>query len=63
MLSLQRPIEKVNKRRDLNILNKLKKQSYEKAPQPVLDVCWGRIHMIDVMDLGESKEDKKTNYD
>ena len=50
--------EKVNKRRELNILNKLKKQSYEKAPQPIHDVAGENTHK-DVMDLGESKEDKK----
>jgi len=49
--------EKVNKRRELNILNKLKKQSYEKAPQPVYDLAGEKTHS-DIMDLGESKEDK-----
>jgi hypothetical protein len=50
----------VKKRKDLNILNKLKKQSYEKAPQPVFDVAGEKTHG-DIMDLGESKEDKKQN--
>jgi hypothetical protein len=50
----------VKKRKDLNILNKLKKQSYEKAPQPVYDMAGEKTHK-DVMDLGESKEDKKQN--
>ena len=49
--------EKVNKRRELNILNKLKKQSYEKAPQPVYDLAGEKTHS-DIMDLGESKNDK-----
>ena len=49
--------EKVNKRRELDILNKLKKQSYEKAPQPVYDLAGEKTHS-DIMDLGESKEDK-----
>ena len=48
----------VKKRKDLDILNKLKKQSYEKAPQPVFDMAGENTHK-DVMDLGESKEDKK----
>jgi hypothetical protein len=50
--------EKVNKRRKLDILNKLKNQSYEKAPQPVYDLAGDKTHS-DIMDLGESKEDKK----
>lgn len=50
----------VKKRKDLDILNKLKKQSYEKAPQPVFDVAGEKTHS-DIMDLGESKEDKKQN--
>jgi len=50
--------DSVKRRKDLNILNKLKKQSYEKAPQPVHDVAGENTHK-DVMDLGESKEDKK----
>ena len=49
--------EKVNKRRELDILNKLKKQSYEKAPQPVYDLAGEKTHS-DIMDLGESKEGK-----
>jgi len=52
--------EKVNKRRKLDILNKLKNQSYEKAPQPVYDLAGDKTHK-DIMDLGESKEDKKQN--
>jgi len=48
----------VKKRKDLDVLNKLKKQSYEKAPQPVFDMAGENTHK-DVMDLGESKEDKK----
>lgn len=50
----------VKKRKDLNVLNKLKKQSYEKAPQPVFDVAGEKTHS-DVMDLGESKEEKNKN--
>lgn len=50
----------VKKRKDLNILNKLKKQSYEKAPQPVFDVAGEKTH-TNIMDLGESKEDKSKN--
>ena len=50
----------VKKRKDLNILNKLKKQSYEKAPQPVFDVAGDKTHK-EIMDLGESKETKKQN--
>ena len=52
--------QKVKKRKDLNILNKLKKQSYEKAPQPVFDYAGDATH-DNIMDLGESKEDKKKN--
>ena len=50
--------KKVKDRMDKNILAKLKKQSYEKAPQPVYDMAGDKTHS-DIMDLGESKEDKK----
>ena len=49
----------VKRRKDLNVLAKLKNQSYEKAPQPVFDYAGEKTH-DDVMDgLTESKEDKK----
>jgi len=49
----------VKRRKDLDVLNKVKNQSYEKAPQPVFDYSGENTH-DDVMDgLAESKEDKK----
>lgn len=51
----------VKKRKDLNVLNKLKKQSYEKAPQPVYDFAGEKTHN-EIMDgLKESKENRKQN--
>ena len=51
----------VKRRKDLDVLNKLKNQSYEKAPQPVFDYAGENTH-DDVMDgLAEAKEDKKQN--
>ena len=56
----------VNKRRKLNVLNKLKKQSYQRAEQPVYDVSGENTHMDKMLGLDESienRKDKKINED
>lgn len=49
----------VNRRRKLNVLNKLKKQSYQKAEQPVYDVAGEDTHMEKMLGIEESIEEKK----
>jgi hypothetical protein len=53
----------VNRRRKLNVLNKLKKQSYQKAEQPVYDVAGENTHMDKMLGISESIEDKKVIND
>lgn len=55
-----------NRRRKLNVLNKLKKQSYQRAEQPVYDVSGEDTHMEKMLGLDESienRKDKKINED
>ena len=53
--------KKVKRRKDLNVLAKLKKQSYEKAPQPVYDLAGDKTHNEKMagIDLSESKKQDK----
>ena len=56
----------VNRRRKLNVLNKLKKQSYQKAEQPVYDVAGEDTHldkMLGIEESVENRKDKKINED
>jgi len=56
----------VNRRRKLNVLNKLKKQSYQKSEQPVYDVSGEDTHMEKMLGIEESTENrnsKKINED
>ena len=54
--------DKVNDRRKKNILAKLKKQSYQKAPQPVYDFAGNKTHndVMKTLDLESVDEKKKT---
>ena len=53
--------EKVKDRMDKNVLAKLKKQSYNKAPQPVTDFAGKKTHDEDMagIDVAESKTENK----
>ena len=53
--------EKVKKRKDMNVLAKLKKQSYNKAPQPVTDFAGHKTHDDEMAGItfAESKKDNK----
>ena len=53
--------EKVKDRKDKNILAKLKKQSYNKAPQPVTDYAGNKTHGDSMagIEVSESKTDDK----
>jgi len=53
--------EKVKDRKDKNILAKLKKQSYNKAPQPVTDYAGNKTHDDEMagIEVSESKTDDK----
>lgn len=53
--------EKVKDRKDKNILAKLKKQSYNKAPQPVTDYSGNKTHSEKMagIEVSESKVDDK----
>ena len=53
--------DKVNDRREKNILAKLKKQSYQKAPQPVYDYSGNKTHgdAMKSLDLASIEEKKK----
>jgi len=53
--------EKVKDRKDKNILAKLKKQSYNKAPQPVTDYAGKKTHSDSMagIEVNESKTDDK----
>ena len=53
--------EKVKDRKDKNILAKLKKQSYNKAPQPVTDYAGKKTHSDSMagIEVDESKTDDK----
>jgi len=53
--------EKVKDRKDKNILAKLKKQSYNKAPQPVTDYAGNKTHSDSMagIEVNESKTDDK----
>ena len=53
--------EKVKDRKDKNILAKLKKQSYNKAPQPVTDYAGNKTHSNSMagIEVSESKTDNK----
>lgn len=55
--------KKVKRRKDLNVLAKLKKQSYEKAPQPVYDVAGNKTHTDKMagIEVAESKKKEKVN--
>jgi hypothetical protein len=55
--------EKVKDRKDKNILGKLKKQSYNKAPQPVVDYSGKKINdkTMAGIDMKESKNTDKEN--
>lgn len=55
--------KKVKRRKDLNVLAKLKKQSYEKAPQPVYDVAGNKTHTEKMagIEVAESKKKEKVN--
>ena len=55
--------KKVKRRKDLNVLAKLKKQSYEKAPQPVYDVAGNKTHSDKMagIEVSESKKEEKVN--
>ena len=49
----------VNRRRKLNILAKLKRDSYQKASQPVYDMAGESTHMEKMLGLEESVNDKQ----
>lgn len=52
--------DKVNQRREKNILAKLKKQSYQKSDQPVYDIAGSKKHNDEMKQLGlESIDEKK----
>lgn len=53
--------EKVKDRKDKNILAKLKKQSYNKAPQPVVDYAGKKTHDKSMagIEVSESKKEEK----
>ena len=50
----------VNRRRKMNILAKLKKDSYQKSSQPVYDMAGEDTHMEKMLGLDESIDSKKT---
>lgn len=50
----------VNRRRKLNVLQKLKQQSYQKAPQSVYDVAGENKHFDKMLGIDESTDPKKT---
>jgi hypothetical protein len=50
----------VNRRRKMNILAKLKKDSYQKSSQPVYDMAGEDTHMEKMLGLDESVDPKKT---
>lgn len=50
----------VNRRRKLNVLQKLKQQSYQKAPQSVYDVAGENKHFDKMLGIEESVDPKKT---
>jgi hypothetical protein len=50
----------VNRRRKLNVLQKLKQQSYQKAPQSVYDVAGESKHLEKMVGIDESINEKKT---
>lgn len=51
----------VNRRRKLNVLQKLKQQSYQKAPQSVYDVAGENKHFDKMLGIDESVDSKKTS--
>jgi len=52
--------KQVNRRRKLNVLQKLKQQSYQKAPQSVYDVAGESKHLDKMLGIDESVDEKKT---
>jgi hypothetical protein len=52
--------KQVNRRRKLNVLQKLKQQSYQKAPQSVYDVAGESKHLEKMVGIDESINEKKT---
>jgi hypothetical protein len=49
----------VNRRRKMNILAKLKRDSYQKASQPVYDMAGESTHMEKMLGLDESVNEKQ----
>ena len=49
----------VNRRRKMNILAKLKRDSYQKSSQPVYDMAGESTHMEKMLGLEESVNDKQ----
>jgi hypothetical protein len=55
--------DEVKDRKDKNVLAKLKKQSYNKAPQPITDYSGNKTHDDEMagINVAESKNEKKVN--